>query len=109
MTIWKSSEHIRQLNPHMVELPELTLEEEQFAIYVFAKQLHLTWGETRMARGFVYGPERSETDHPNLMQHDDLPEQQQIYDEEDAIATMRTLKALGVVFTIPPVPSSIDA
>ena len=101
MTIWKSPEHIRQLNPDMVELPELTLEEEQFAIYVFSQQLHLTWGVTRMGRGMVFGPERTETEHPNLMQYDDMPEQQQEFDEEDAVTTMRVLKALGVQFKIP--------
>jgi hypothetical protein len=97
---WRSPSHIRQLNGDMVELPKLTPEEEQFATYTFAHQLHLTWGLTRMARGFVYGPSRTETEHPNLVQHEDLPEEQQRFDEEDAVTTLRVLKALGLEFTV---------
>lgn len=97
MNHWKTQQQIKAENPNMVSLPDLTDEEQEFAER-FSRQLHLYWGVTRLARGFSFGEERTETTHPNLVNFSSLPVDQQEFDLEDAITTMRVLKGMGLQF-----------
>ena len=62
-----------------------------------AKNTHEVWAHDRIAEGWTYGPERSDTTkrHPCLVPYEQLPESEKRYDRRTAMETLRMIMAMG--------------
>jgi class 3 adenylate cyclase len=67
-----------------------------------ARNIHDTWVRLRMAEGWRHGPTRDDSrkEHPDLIPFEELPESEREYDRQTALATLKSLLALG--YTIQP-------
>ena len=56
-----------------------------------AKNVHEVWAKSRMEQGWVYGPERNDSDktHPCLVPYEQLPEVEKDYDRNTSIETLK--------------------
>lgn len=93
--MWKSHSDLARSEGNVPPLPSLNSQEAK-NVRPLAKRLHVQWGWSRLGRGFVYGPKRSETEHPGLVPFDELGELEETRDVEDAEMTLRTVKSLGI-------------
>ena len=75
-----------KLSQDIIELTEL-----------LAKNAHDIWARQRLAEGWRYGPERSDTrrEHPSLLPYEELTESEKEYDRNAAIETLKAIIALG--------------
>lgn len=62
-----------------------------------AKNAHEVWARQRLAEGWRYGAERSDTrkEHPCLVPYEELPESEKEYDRQTAMETIKAILALG--------------
>ncbi len=76
------------LSPEVIQLTEQ-----------LAEHAHDIWARQRMADGWTYGPERSDSQkhHPCLVPYADLPDSEKQYDRNAALDTLRAIVALGYV------------
>lgn len=62
----------------------------------FARRMHGYWASRRAAQGVQYGPARTETTHPGLVENwADLPPDEQQFDLEFAGDVFRCLEEMG--------------
>lgn len=64
---------------------------------LLAKNAHQIWAKARMADGWRYGPNRSDSrkEHPCLVPYEQLPESEKEYDRMTAMETLGAIVALG--------------
>lgn len=62
-----------------------------------AREVHGAWARQRLANGWRYGPERNDArrEHPCILPYDELSVAEKEYDRTTAIATLKTILALG--------------
>ena len=80
------------LDTSKVELPELMDWVEDMA-----KNVHEVWAQTRMEQGWTYGEVRNDElkQHPCLVEYEELPEEERVYDRNTAIGTLKLIRQLG--------------
>jgi hypothetical protein len=64
---------------------------------LLATNAHDIWARQRMAEGWRWGPERSDSrkEHPSLVAYEELSESEKEYDRKAAIETLKAIIALG--------------
>lgn len=62
-----------------------------------AEHIHKTWMASRLAEGWVAGPERSDRlkTHPCLVAYEKLTETEKAYDRRTALATLQFIREAG--------------
>ena len=75
---------------------ELPVELEALAEAI-SKNVHEVWAQNRMAEGWVYGPERNDTERisPCLVPYEELSEEEKAYDRNTAFSTLKYIVSLG--------------
>ena len=81
------------LDTSKVELPEELME----LVEEMAKNVHEVWAQTRMEQGWTYGEVRNDElkQHPCLVEYEELPEEERVYDRNTAIGTLKLIRQLG--------------
>lgn len=81
----------------MVQLPE----ELMVLVEEMAKNVHEVWAQTRMEQGWTYGEVRNDElkQHPCLVEYEELPEEERVYDRNTAIGTLKLIRQLGFSIT----------
>ena len=81
------------LDTSKVELPEDLME----LVEEMAKNVHEVWAQTRMEQGWTYGEVRNDElkQHPCLVEYEELPEEERVYDRNTAVGTLRLIRQLG--------------
>ena len=66
-------------------------------IELLARNVHDTWAQLHVVRGWRYGPHLDEVkkEHPSLVPYDELPEYAKEYDRNVALQTVKAVLALG--------------
>lgn len=83
----------RPIDTSNIELPdEIVKLTEQLA-----ENNHDLWAQQYMAQGWTYGPARDDGNkrHPDLVPYNDLPGPEKEYNRIAALATLKTIAALG--------------
>ena len=84
--------------PQPVDTNDVVLPEElnQLAEQM-AKNVHEIWSQTRISQGWIYGPERndSEKKHPCLVPYEELPEEEKLYDRNTSTETLKFIIKAG--------------
>jgi ryanodine receptor 2 len=62
-----------------------------------AKNVHEVWAQTRMEQGWTYGEVRNDElkQHPCLVEYEQLPEEERVYDRNTAVGTLKLIRQLG--------------
>ena len=62
-----------------------------------ALNVHEVWAKTRMEQGWTYGEVRNDElkQHPCLVEYEELPEEERVYDRNTAIGTLKLIRQLG--------------
>ena len=84
--------------PQPVDTSAIDLPEElQQLVELMAENVHEVWAQSRLAQGWVYGPERNDVikTHPHLIPYEDLPEVEKQYDRDTAVGTLKLIMKLG--------------
>ncbi len=86
----------KPINTAHIEFPEELID----LIERLAENSHDIWARQRIKDGWVYGPERNDTnkEHPDLVPYNELPEDEKKYDRDSAIETIKSVIALGYGF-----------
>ena len=81
------------LDTSKVELPEDLME----LVEEMAKNVHEVWAHTRMEQGWTYGEVRNDElkQHPCLVEYEELPEEERVYDRNTAVGTLKLIRQLG--------------
>ena len=81
------------LDTSKVELPEELME----LVEEMAKNVHEVWAQTRMEQGWTYGEMRNDElkQHPCLVEYEELPEEERVYDRNTAVGTLKLIRQLG--------------
>ena len=81
------------LDTSKVELPEELME----LVEEMAKNVHEVWAQTRMEQGWTYGEVRNDElkQHPCLVEYEELPEEERVYDLNTAVGTLKLIRQLG--------------
>ena len=81
------------LDTSKVELPEELME----LVEEMAKNVHEVWEQTRMEQGWTYGEVRNDElkQHPCLVEYEELPEEERVYDRNTAVGTLKLIRQLG--------------
>ena len=81
------------LDTSKVELPEELME----LVEEMAKNVHEVWAQTRMEQGWTYGEVRNDElkQHPCLVEYEELPEEERVYDRNTAVGTLKLIRQLG--------------
>lgn len=66
-------------------------------VELLAKNTHDLWARQRMAEGWRYGPERSDSrkEHPGLVPYEELSESEKQYDRNTAMEALKAIVLLG--------------
>ncbi len=83
----------RPIDTRGVELPlDITLLVERLA-----EHNHDVWARQRIADGWTWGETRDDArkKHPCLLQYDELPESEKLYDRNAATETLKAIVVLG--------------
>lgn len=84
--------------PHPIETNDIKLpiELEQLTEQL-SRNVHETWAQGRIDKGWTYGPVRSDElkQHPCLVEYDDLSEIEKDFDRVTAIGTLKLILKLG--------------
>lgn len=84
--------------PKPVDTTDVVLPDTLLALTEqIAENVHEVWAKSRIAEGWVYGPERS-TEHkttPCLVPYSELPEEEKAYDRNTALETVKLIVKLG--------------
>lgn len=84
--------------PHPIDTSDVVLSDELLQLTeLLAKNVHDTWAVGRMAEGWVYGPERvtAQKTTPCLVEYEQLPDSERIYDRNTAMETIKVMLKLG--------------
>lgn len=88
--------------PQPMDTSDIQLPEElNLLIEQMAKNVHEVWAQSRIAQGWAYGKERSDSLklHPCLISYEELPELEKDYDRETALQTLKLICKLGYKIT----------
>lgn len=88
--------------PQPVDTTKVQLPEELMVLVEeMAKNVHEVWAQTRMEQGWTYGEVRNDElkQHPCLVEYEELPEEERIYDRNTAIGTLKLIRQLGFNIT----------
>ncbi len=88
--------------PQPVDDKDITLPDDlQQLVEKIAKNVHEVWAQSRLAQGWVYGPERSDLlkTHPCLLPYESLTEEEKQYDRDTAVGTLKLIMKLGFKIT----------
>lgn len=84
--------------PKPIDTTDVVLDEKLLALTEqIAENVHEVWAQSRIAEGWVYGPERSteKKTTPCLVPYSELPEQEKDYDRNTALETLKLITKLG--------------
>lgn len=75
-----------ELSPDILQLTEQ-----------LSRNAHEVWAQERIAQGWRYGRERSDTrkEHPSLVPYEQLSENEKVFDRNTAMGTLKAILALG--------------
>ncbi|GHT77385.1 hypothetical protein AGMMS50262_18230 [Bacteroidia bacterium] len=85
-------------NPHPLDTSAVELPADLLNLTeLLARNTHEVWAAQRIADGWHYGTERSDSKklHPCLVPYDELPESEKEYDRNTAMETLRLIHKLG--------------
>lgn len=88
--------------PKPVDTTKVQLPEELMVLVEeMAKNVHEVWAQTRMEQGWTYGEVRNDElkQHPCLVEYEELPEEERVYDRNTAIGTLKLIRQLGFNIT----------
>ena len=88
--------------PQPMDTSEIQLPEElNVLIEQMAKNVHEVWAQSRMEQGWTYGEVRNDElkQHPCLVEYEELPEEERVYDRNTAIGTLKLIRQLGFNIT----------
>lgn len=89
---------MKEYIPQPINTDDIHLSEELNELTeAMAKNVHEVWAEGRIADGWKYGEERSDTLklHPCLVPYEKLPKSEKGYDRATAISTLKLIMKLG--------------
>lgn len=84
--------------PQPIDTSDIQLPEELNPLLeAMAKNVHEIWAQERIAQGWTYGEKRDDAlkHHPCLIDYDDLPEEEKIYDRNTSVETLKLILKLG--------------
>ena len=84
--------------PHPLDTSDVQLPEEILPLVEgIAKNVHEVWAQTRMEQGWTYGEVRNDElkQHPCLVEYEELPEEERVYDRNTAVGTLKLIRQLG--------------
>lgn len=84
--------------PHPLDTSYVSLGEDLLALCeLLAENVHEVWAAGRLREGWRYSERRDDVrrETPCLVPYDELPEEEKEYDRATAMATIRTILALG--------------
>ena len=66
-----------------------------------SKNVHEVWAQTRISQGWTYGEERNDAEkkHPSLVPYEELSEEEQEYDRNTSLETLKLIIKLGFKIT----------
>ena len=88
--------------PQPVDTTKVQLPEELMVLVEeMAKNVHEVGAQTRMEQGWTYGEVRNDElkQHPCLVEYEELPEEERVYDRNTAIGTLKLIRQLGFNIT----------
>ena len=88
--------------PNPVDTTDVKLPMElESLVEEMAKNVHEVWAQTRMEQGWTYGEVRNDElkQHPCLVEYEELPEEERVYDRNTAIGTLKLIRQLGFNIT----------
>lgn len=88
--------------PQPVDTTKVQLPEELMVLVEeMAKNVHEVWAQTRIEQGWTYGEVRNDElkQHPCLVEYEELPEEERVYDRNTAIGTLKLIRQLGFNIT----------
>ena len=89
---------MRRYIPQPIDTSEVKLSTDLLELTeLLARNTHEVWATQRIAEGWKYGAERSDTKkmHPCLVAYDNLPENEKEYDRNTAMETLKVIQILG--------------
>lgn len=85
-------------HPRPIDTSKVTVPPELLALAEqLAHNAHEVWAQKRMQDGWRWGPERSDArkEHPSLVPYEELTDEEQEYDRQVAMETIRAILAMG--------------
>lgn len=84
--------------PKTVDVSDVNLPEDLTPLgELIAENTHDTWAASRIAEGWMYGPQRDDArkTHPDLVPYADLTEEEKEYDRRTSVTTIKLILKLG--------------
>ena len=84
--------------PNPIDTSDIQLPEELNSLLeAMAKNVHEIWAQERINQGWTYGEKRNDVlkQHPCLIAYEDLPEEENVYDRNTSIETLKLILKLG--------------
>ena len=89
-------------DPKPIDTSHITLDDNIEALTeLLAKNAHDIWAAQRLKDGWKYGPKRDDVkkEHQCLVEYEELPDSEKVYDRQTAMATLKAIVALGYRIT----------
>jgi hypothetical protein len=93
-----NSRKLAQYQPEPISLEDVEIGTELTELVeALARNAHDVWACQRLADGWIWGEERNDAakTHPCLVDYDDLPYSEKVYDLNVVSSTIRAMIALG--------------
>lgn len=87
-----------EYKPNPMDLSKVKLSKSlEDDLEVIAKNVHETWAQQRLLKGWEYGEDYDETNrkHPCMVEYDELPELEKDMDRATVVQTIKMLLLLG--------------
>lgn len=84
--------------PKPIDTSEINIPEDLLPLMEqIARNVHEVWAKGRIDNGWTYGAERNDAEkkHPCLVDYDELPESEKVYDRNTARETLCLILKLG--------------
>lgn len=84
--------------PSPVDTSDVKLDAQLYELVeAMAKNVHDIWSKNRMEQGWTYGPQRDDAkkQNPCLVEYEDLPESEKLYDRETSMETLKFIVKMG--------------
>ena len=84
--------------PSPIDTSDVKLDEKLYELVeAMAKNVHDIWAKNRIAQGWTYGPQRDDDkkQNPCLVEYEELPESEKLYDRETAMETLKFIVKMG--------------
>ncbi|MBO7571245.1 MAG: Ryanodine receptor Ryr [Bacteroidales bacterium] len=85
-------------SPQPIDTSEINIPEDLLPLMEqIARNVHEVWAKGRIDNGWTYGAERNDAEkkHPCLVDYDELPESEKVYDRNTARETLCLILKLG--------------